>query len=115
LDDFRNYALLLRIRDTAPLSLGDPLFRNLQLPSKKTKRMEDSKQRQPQFEIVRPAESKLAARRKEGSMPVRLRQGYGATVFASPQAASEDWSLGDPSEWCVCQVQQNRLPGCVLS
>lgn len=26
---------------------------------------------------------------------VRLRQGYGATVFASPLAASKDWSLGD--------------------
>ena len=26
---------------------------------------------------------------------VRLRQGYGATVFAPPLAASKDWSLGD--------------------
>ena len=31
---------------------------------------------------------------------VRLRQGYGATVFASPLAASEDWIVAAPPTLC---------------
>ena len=40
---------------------------------------------------------RVVARRQRvaSSKNVRLRQGYGATVFALCNAASEDWSLGD--------------------
>jgi hypothetical protein len=46
------------------------------------------------FVSSRPAESKLADKPVEHFVPVRLRQGYSATVFGSPLSAREEWSLG---------------------
>ena len=58
-----------------------------------------------------PAESKLAAKivvRPNGSAYVRQLPDYGATVFASPLAASEDWSLGDPFPFCHLRFKMRR-------
>ena len=64
---------------------------------------------------LRTSESKelacrvVARRHARGTFdPVRLRQGYGATVFAPPPATSEDWSLGGPFPFCEIRLKWTR-------